>query len=79
MMRMDRTTISLPPVLHKRLRLMAAERGISMASLIREAIEEKLVAHKQQFLSLGIGDSGRADTARRIAKERPEYPAWRSS
>jgi predicted DNA-binding protein len=38
---MNRTTISLPPDLHRRIRILAAERGIPMASLIREAIEEK--------------------------------------
>jgi predicted transcriptional regulator len=37
---MERTTISIPEPLLKKLRLLAAERHKSMAALIREAIEE---------------------------------------
>jgi plasmid stability protein len=74
---MDRTTISLPPDLHRKLRIMAAERGVSMASLIREAIEEKTAPHPRVFLSLGVGDSGRTDVSRRIGEEKAEYPDWR--
>ncbi len=74
---MKRTTISLPEGLLKQLRLMAAERRTSMASLIREAIEQKAAAHRPKPRSLGLGDSGRSDTARRTADERPEPRAWR--
>ena len=63
---MDRTTISLPPELHKKLRVMAAERAISMASLIREALEEKTAALGRP-LSLGSFASGETDLARRSA------------
>lgn len=64
---MDRTTISLPPELHKKLRVMAAERAISMASLIREALEEKTASRKGRLLSLGSFASGEKDLARRSA------------
>jgi predicted transcriptional regulator len=74
---MGRTTISLPPELHKRLRLLAAERGISMASLILEAVAGKAFAQRPKALSLGIGASGHSDTARRASDERPEPPTWR--
>jgi predicted DNA-binding protein len=37
-----RTQLLLDDDLHKRLREIAAQRGISMGALIREAIEEKL-------------------------------------
>lgn len=74
---MERTTISLPDGLLKRLRLAAAERGTSMASLIREALEEKAGTYRPLPRSLGIGTSGHRNTARRTAVERPEPRAWR--
>lgn len=39
---MERTTLRLTPGTHDRLRRAAADRGVSMAGLIREAIDEKL-------------------------------------
>jgi metal-responsive CopG/Arc/MetJ family transcriptional regulator len=74
---MERTTISLPEGLLKRLRVIAAERGTSMAALIREAIEETVSQHRARPRSLGVGASGRADTARRAAEERPGPRSWR--
>jgi len=74
---MNRTTISLPERLLKRLRLMAAERATSMAALIREALEEKAARHRPRPRSLGIGASGYSGTARRTVEERPEPRAWR--
>lgn len=74
---MERTTISLPEDLLERLRLVAAERHTSMATLVREAIEEKLARYRPRPRSLGAGASGRSDTARRTADERPEPRPWR--
>ena len=74
---MERTTISLPEDLLRRLRMIASERRTSMAALIREALEEKVGAHRPRPRSLGIGDSGHRDTARRSADERPEPRPWR--
>lgn len=74
---MERTTISLPEDLLERLRLVAAERHTSMATLVREAIEEKLAGYRPRPRSLGAGASGRSDTARRTADERPEPRPWR--
>ena len=74
---MERTTISLPDGLLKQLRLMAAERGTSMAALIREALEEQTARHRPRPRSIGIGASGRTDTARRTGHERPEPRTWR--
>jgi hypothetical protein len=80
---MDRTTISLPPDLHKRLRLLAAERGVSMASLIREAIEEKTAPAGNGKLRvrprLPLFDSGRSDLSMRASEGTPEPQPWRSS
>ena len=72
---MKRTTISISGELLERLRLMAAERRTSMATLIREALEEKAKAFRPHPRSLGIGASGHTDTARRTGEERPE-PRW---
>jgi hypothetical protein len=66
-----------PEELHRRLRGIAAERGISMATLIREALEEKIDSYRPRPRSLGIGASGHADTARRTAEERPVPRSWR--
>jgi len=73
---MERTTISLPEELLKRLRLIAAERGTSMAALIREALEDKVGGHRPKPKSLGIGDSGYTDTSLRTTTERPEPRSW---
>jgi len=74
---MERTTISLPEGLLKRLRLLAAEQRTSMAALIREALEEKSADYRPRPRSLGVGASGRRDTARRAGEERPEPRPWR--
>ncbi len=74
---MERTTISLPEDLLRRLRALAAERRTSMATLIREALEEKTHGARPRPRSLGIGASGRLDTARRVGEERPEPRSWR--
>ena len=74
---MERTTISIPQELLKRLRLMAAERRTSMASLVREALEEKASSYRPRPRSLGIGASGHTDTARRTTEERVAPRSWR--
>jgi metal-responsive CopG/Arc/MetJ family transcriptional regulator len=74
---MERTTISLPQDLIRRLRILAAEQGTSMSTLVRDAVEQKLKTHRPRPRSLGIGASGHSDTARRSAQERPEPRPWR--
>lgn len=74
---MNRTTLSLDETTRRRLRRLAAERGVSMATLIREAIDEKVDRLAPKPRSLGIGASGTPDTARRSSDERPEPRAWR--
>ncbi len=74
---MRRTTISLEdPTLHE-LHRLAAERGTSIAALIREAIEQTLSNHRPRPRSLGVGASNHRDTARRAGDERPEPRPWR--
>lgn len=74
---MDRTTLSLPPDVRERLRRVAAERGVSMATIVREAVDEKLATIRPRPRSLGIGASGRSNVARQSADERPEPRSWR--
>jgi predicted transcriptional regulator len=74
---MDRTTITLDVETRRRLRRIAADRGISMAALIREAIDETLERHAPRPRSLGVAASGVADTARQAGSDRPEPRSWR--
>lgn len=74
---MSRTTITIDDDIRRRLRRIAAERGVSMATIIREAIDEKADRLAPRPRSLGIGASGTADTARRSGEERPEPRSWR--
>ncbi|HEX5397026.1 MAG TPA: ribbon-helix-helix protein, CopG family [Candidatus Limnocylindria bacterium] len=74
---MNRTTLSIPQQLRDRVRRLAAERGVSMSEIIRQAIDEKLESARPRPRSLGIGSSGTHDTARRSASERPEPRSWR--
>ena len=73
---MQRTTIRLPGELAQRLRQIAIDRGTSMAALLREAAEEQARRYRPRPRSLGIGDSGHTDTARRAGDERPVPRAW---
>jgi hypothetical protein len=74
---MDRTTITLDVATRTQLRRIAADRGISMAAVIREAIDATIELHAPKPRSLGVGASGTPDTARRAGDERPEPRAWR--
>jgi hypothetical protein len=74
---MTRTTLSLDESTLVALKACAAERRISMAELIREAIEEKLERRKVVPLSFGIVSSGYTDTARLSGAARPEPRSWR--
>jgi predicted transcriptional regulator len=74
---MDRTTITLEVETRARLRRIAADRGISMAALIREAIDETIERHAPRPRSLGVGASGTTDTARESGEHRAEPRAWR--
>jgi len=74
---MERTTFSLPNGLLRRLRLMAAERDTSMATVVREALEEKVATHRPVPRSLGVGASRHRNTARRTGDEPIEPRPWR--
>ncbi len=74
---MRRATIVVSEDLLERLGRPAAERGVPVGVVIREALEEKVKSHRPRPRSLVIGASDRPDTARRAGKERPEPPTWR--
>ena len=74
---MNRTTFTLDDDLRRRLRRIAAERGVSMATIIREAIDDKVEALAPKPRSLGVGASRTRDTARRSGEERAEPREWR--
>jgi len=74
---MDRTTLSLDPETRRRLRRIAAERGVSMAALIREAIDASIERAAPKPRSLGVSASGTRDTARLAGEVRPEPRTWR--
>jgi len=74
---MQRTTIVAPEQVLQRLRRMAAQRGTSMADLIREALEAKVETDHPRPRSLGLGASGHTDTAQRAGSERPTPRPWR--
>lgn len=74
---MTRTTITIDEDVRRRLRKIAADRGVSMATIIREAIDEKAERLAPRPRSIGAGASGTSDTARRSADERPEPRSWR--
>jgi hypothetical protein len=74
---MRRTTLSLPDELLAQVRMIAAETGISLAAVVRQALEEKARRHRPRPRSLGVGASGKSDTARRTAVERIRPRAWR--
>jgi Ribbon-helix-helix protein, copG family len=74
---MNRTTLTLDDDVRRRLRRLAADRGVSMATIIREAIDDKVDRLPPKPRSLAIGASGVSDTARRSGDQRPEPRAWR--
>ncbi len=73
---MERTTLVLPRELREKVRRLAAERGVSMGEIMREAIEEKVRARRPKP-RLGIFDSGHTDTGSLAGEIKYEPPSWR--
>lgn len=74
---MKRTTIAAPDDVMDRLRAIAVQRNVSLATVIREALEEKAASQRPLPKSLGMGASGYTDTARRTAEEGFVGEPWR--
>ena len=74
---MKRTTFSIDAAMLEELHMLAAERGMSIATLIRDALEATLATRRVRPRSLGIGESGHTDTAELSGTVRPEPRSWR--
>jgi hypothetical protein len=74
---MQRTTIVAPEELLNRLRHQADDRGVSLATVIREALEAQAEKSRPIPKSLGMFASGVSDISHRSAEERPEPRPWR--
>ena len=71
---MVRTTVMADQIVMERLKALAAERGVSLSMLIREALEEKAGEYRPKPSFLGKLDSGTTDTSTTIATDR--LPPW---
>lgn len=74
---MQRTTIVAPEQLLNRLRRQASDRGVSLATVIREAMEAQAERGQPIPRTLGMFVSGQSDISQRSAEERPEPRPWR--
>jgi metal-responsive CopG/Arc/MetJ family transcriptional regulator len=74
---MKRIPLSLPDALARRLTLVAEDRDVSVAALIREMIEERASELRPKPRSLGIGESKYTDTARTLATDLLPPRTWR--
>jgi len=70
-----RTTVVIPDELKERARRVAAERGVSMGQLIREALEDKVKSERPKAKSFGLGSS--RETGRDVSHLYEPDP-WRS-
>lgn len=61
----------------ERLRLIAVERGVSLAEVIREALAEKAAQHRPKPKSLGAFSSGRPNIRERHGGGRVPPRSWR--
>ncbi len=65
---MKRTTVMLPDDMEARLRLEARRRGVSIAHIVREAVEQQLPAPEpgRPLSFFGIGEGGPPDASERV-------------
>ena len=81
---MIRTQISLTEDQMRRLRRAAEDRGVSIAAVIREAIEQtvpdedadRMARQRRAFALAGAFDSGRRDTSERHDEVLAEESRW---
>jgi hypothetical protein len=72
-----RTVVTIRKSTLERLKDLAAERHISMASLIREELD-RIALQRQPFpKAIGVFDSGRSDLSQLANDVRVEPPSWR--
>ncbi len=65
---MKRTTVMLPDDVESRLRLEARRRGVPMAEIVREAVEQHLpgVIPGKPLSFFAVGEGGPADASERV-------------
>jgi hypothetical protein len=80
---MQRLMIQAEPELVERAKRRAAERGVSVAQVVREAMEHELGPDEEAIppplTCIGIGRSGRTDLSRLASEDVYEPEPWRSS
>ena len=74
---MQRTTIMADESLVERLRNLARERRVSLAEVVREALEEKARSYRPKPSSLGSGQSSSPGTASSRGSQRQPPRPWR--
>lgn len=68
---MVRTTVMADPITMNKLKGLAQERGVSLATVVREALEEKAKEYRPKQTWIGMFDSGApSDIASTLAIER---------
>lgn len=75
---MTRTTFSLEEALLEKLRVIAAKRGVSLATVIRESLERTTRETFPRATFLGIVESGNTDSVADLGRELGEPRTWRS-
>lgn len=81
---MQRLMIQAEPELVARAKRRAAERGVSVAQVVREAMEHELGSVKEEQIPppltcIGALKSGRSDLSRLASEDIFEPAPWRSS
>lgn len=79
---MTRTTVTIDDEKMDLLRSLAAERGVSVSCLVREAVDEKLAWYRPPGTrpkpkGLGMGYSNGGPSARELTEADPGDLAWR--
>jgi hypothetical protein len=78
---MQRLMIQAEPELIERAKRRAQERGVSVAQVVRDAIEHELGAVEERIPPplncIGIGRSGRGDLSRRASEDEYEPEPFR--
>jgi hypothetical protein len=78
---MQRLMIQAEPELIQRAKRRATERGVSVAQVVREAMQHELGPGKERIppplTCIGIGHSGRGDLSRRASEDEYEPEPFR--
>jgi hypothetical protein len=67
---MVRTTVMADQVVMDRLKALAKDRGVSLATVVREALEQKAQEYRPKQTWVGMFDSGLPGIADTLATER---------